>query len=67
MHTQEQRDNILADYMFPVPASPQYVARHYKDGIDAGYMAHPSFVDEDELAGFKAPLSIAAAETDTSE
>lgn len=27
-------------------------------------MAHPSFVDEDELRGFKAPLSIAAAETD---
>ena len=43
------------------------MARHYKDGIDAGYMAHPSFVDEDELEGFKAPLSIAAAETDTSE
>ena len=28
-------------------------------------MAHPSFVDEDELRGFKGPLSIAAAETDT--
>lgn len=28
-------------------------------------MAHPSFVDEDELRGFQAPLSIAAAETDT--
>ncbi len=28
-------------------------------------MAHPSFVDDDELRGFKGPLSIAAAETDT--
>jgi dienelactone hydrolase len=28
-------------------------------------MAHPSFVDEDELRGFQGPLSIAAAETDT--
>ncbi|KAI1353888.1 dienelactone hydrolase [Xylaria sp. FL0043] len=43
----------------------KYVARHYEDGINVGYMAHPSFVDEDELKGFKAPLSIAAAETDT--
>ncbi|KAH7316784.1 hypothetical protein B0I35DRAFT_512662 [Stachybotrys elegans] len=42
----------------------KYVARHYEDGIAAGFMAHPSFVDEDELAGFKAPLSIAAAEID---
>ncbi|KAH9884354.1 dienelactone hydrolase [Xylariomycetidae sp. FL2044] len=42
----------------------KYVARHYKNGIQAGYFAHPSFVDEDELAGFKAPLSISAAETD---
>ncbi|KAI0003548.1 dienelactone hydrolase [Xylariaceae sp. FL0662B] len=42
----------------------KYVARHYKSGIQAGFMAHPSFVDEDELEGFKAPLSIAAAETD---
>jgi dienelactone hydrolase len=43
----------------------QYVARHYKDGIKAGFFAHPSFVDEAELEGFKAPLSIAAAEIDT--
>ncbi|CAJ2505853.1 Uu.00g132470.m01.CDS01 [Anthostomella pinea] len=42
----------------------KYVARHYKNGIACGYFAHPSFVDEDELKGFKAPLSIAAAETD---
>ncbi|KAI1326756.1 dienelactone hydrolase [Xylariaceae sp. FL0255] len=42
----------------------KYVARHYKNGIKVGYFAHPSFVDEEELKGFKAPLSIAAAETD---
>lgn len=41
----------------------KYVARHYPD-IQCGYFAHPSFVDEEELEGFKAPLSIAAAETD---
>ncbi|KAK7943857.1 Hydrolase [Apiospora aurea] len=41
----------------------KYVARHYPD-ITVGYFAHPSFVDEEELAGFKGPLSIAAAETD---
>ncbi|KAI0505744.1 dienelactone hydrolase [Xylaria bambusicola] len=42
----------------------KYVARHFDKGINVGYMAHPSFVDEDELRGFKGPLSIAAAETD---
>ncbi|KAG5984812.1 hypothetical protein E4U55_003030 [Claviceps digitariae] len=43
----------------------KYVVRHYKHGIDAGFVAHPSFVDEDELAAITGPLSIAAAETDT--
>jgi dienelactone hydrolase len=43
----------------------QYVVRHYKQGISVGYIAHPSFVDEDELAAITGPLSIAAAETDS--
>ena len=43
----------------------QYVARHYKDGIDVGYFAHPSFVEEDELASITGPLAISAAETDS--
>jgi len=34
-------------------------------GIDAGFVAHPSFVDEAELAAISGPLSIAAAETDS--
>ncbi|CAN8097746.1 unnamed protein product [Discula destructiva] len=42
----------------------KYVCRHYKNGINVGYVAHPSFVDEDELAAISGPLSIAAAETD---
>ncbi|KAI1092024.1 dienelactone hydrolase [Rostrohypoxylon terebratum] len=42
----------------------KYVCRHFKNGIEAGFVAHPSFVEEAELEGFKAPLSIAAAETD---
>ncbi len=42
----------------------KYVVRHYKSGIDVGFMAHPSFVTEDELAAIGGPLSIAAAETD---
>jgi len=33
-------------------------------GIDVGFVAHPSFVDESELAAISGPLSIAAAETD---
>lgn len=38
--------------------------RHYKNGIDCGFVAHPSFVEKDELAAISGPLSIAAAETD---
>ncbi|KAH0531207.1 hypothetical protein TsFJ059_000069 [Trichoderma semiorbis] len=42
-----------------------YVVRHLKNGyIDVGYIAHPSFVQEDELASISGPLSITAAETD---
>jgi dienelactone hydrolase len=42
----------------------KYVVRHYKNGINVGYIAHPSFVQEDELASITGPLSISAAETD---
>ncbi|KAB5566745.1 Alpha/Beta hydrolase protein [Coniochaeta sp. 2T2.1] len=47
-----------------LPPPQQYVVRHYKDGIQVGFVAHPSFVEEDELAAITGPLSIAAAETD---
>jgi dienelactone hydrolase len=46
-----------------IPA--QYVVRHYKDGINVGYVAHPSFVEEDELAAITGPFAISAAETDS--
>ena len=42
----------------------QYVVRHFSDGIAAGFIAHPSFVEEEELAAVSGPLSIAAAEVD---
>ncbi|KAK3058174.1 hypothetical protein LTR09_001252 [Extremus antarcticus] len=44
----------------------KYVARFSAEGkgIDVGCMAHPSFVDADEVKKMRAPLSIAAAETD---
>ncbi|KAF4980414.1 hypothetical protein FZEAL_3567 [Fusarium zealandicum] len=38
--------------------------RHYKTGIQVGYAAHPSFVDEDELAAITGPFAISAAQTD---
>jgi len=42
----------------------KYVVRYLKPGeIDAGYVAHPSFVEADELKAIKSPLSIAAAST----
>ena len=31
--------------------------------MDVGYVAHPSFVEADELKAIKGPLSIAAAGT----
>jgi len=34
-------------------------------GIDVGYLAHPSLVEEEELAAITGPLSIAAAEVDS--
>lgn len=44
----------------------KYVVRHLAgdSGVDAGFIAHPSFVEEDEVAAVAAPLSVAAAETD---
>ncbi|KAB2576487.1 Hydrolase tropI [Lasiodiplodia theobromae] len=44
----------------------KYVVRNLKSGglIDAGFVAHPSFVDADELKAITRPLSIAAAEDD---
>jgi len=44
----------------------KYVARYMPSGkgIDVGYVAHPSFVEEEELKAIKGPFSISAAETD---
>lgn len=40
----------------------KYVVRFLKDNqIDVGYLAHPSFVDADELKAIKGPVSISAA------
>ena len=43
----------------------KYVVRHFTNGVDVGYIAHPSFVEEDEVSAVSGPLSIAAAETDS--
>ena len=46
----------------------KYVVRHLlpqAGKIDVGYIAHPSFVEEEELAAIKGPLSISAAEIDS--
>ncbi|KAL1984881.1 hypothetical protein VTN96DRAFT_8636 [Rasamsonia emersonii] len=45
----------------------KYVVRFLKPAekrVDVGYVAHPSFVDTEELAAIQGPLSISAAETD---
>lgn len=42
----------------------KYVARFLNKGqIDAGFVAHPSFVEDDEIKGMTGPFSIAAAGT----
>ncbi|KAF3010366.1 hypothetical protein E8E14_009703 [Neopestalotiopsis sp. 37M] len=57
-HTKEAIDPIVS-------AAIKYVIRHLVSELDAGFVAHPSFVDEQELAAITRPLSIAAAETDS--
>lgn len=44
----------------------KYVTRYLASGkgLDVGYVAHPSFVEEDELSAIKGPYAISAAETD---
>jgi len=43
----------------------KYTVRALGDGgADVGFVAHPSFVDAEELRAIKGPLSVAAAETD---
>ncbi|KAG9230134.1 Hamartin protein-domain-containing protein [Amylocarpus encephaloides] len=44
----------------------KYVCRFMAGGkgIDVGYSAHPSFIDDDELSAITGPFSISAAETD---
>ncbi|KAI9683661.1 MAG: hypothetical protein M1829_004966 [Trizodia sp. TS-e1964] len=43
----------------------RYVVRELQPGqLDAGFIAHPSFMTHDEVTKIKGPLSIAAAETD---
>ena len=47
----------VARYMGPIGKEKGAV-------VDAGYMAHPSFVETEELEKIEGPLSIAAAEND---
>jgi dienelactone hydrolase len=45
----------------------KYAVRFLKAGearVNAAFIAHPSFIDSDELGGIAGPLSIAAAEKD---
>ncbi|KAK7431953.1 hypothetical protein QQZ08_001572 [Neonectria magnoliae] len=41
----------------------EYVVHHYKTASSSGFVAHPSFVEPEELAVITGLLSIAAAET----
>ncbi|KAI5460460.1 Alpha/Beta hydrolase protein [Mariannaea sp. PMI_226] len=43
----------------------KYLIRNYKSGIQVGFVAHPSFVTEEEFGAITGPLSIAAAQVDS--
>ncbi|EED20918.1 dienelactone hydrolase family protein [Talaromyces stipitatus ATCC 10500] len=46
----------------------KYVVRFLADrspAVDTGYIAHPSFIADDELAAIQKPLAITASETDS--
>lgn len=50
-----------------INARAKYVVRHLRpdeNKIDVGYVAHPPFVEADELRAIKGPLAISAAEVD---
>ncbi|KAH8698724.1 dienelactone hydrolase [Talaromyces proteolyticus] len=77
-HTPKEVDSIIEDALEYIKRNlgfsnigavgycfgAKYVVRHYKNGIKVGYVAHPSFVEKDELAAITGPLSISAAQTD---
>jgi len=52
-------------YCFGAKYVVRYLGGVGGKGIDAGFVAHPSLVEEDELAAISGPFSIAAAETDS--
>lgn len=59
--TELKPDKIVAvGYCF----GAKYVTRLLAKDIDVGFVAHPSLIELEELANIKAPLAIAAAETD---
>ncbi|KAF2858266.1 alpha/beta-hydrolase [Piedraia hortae CBS 480.64] len=64
----EMRDNMGVKKIGAVGHcfGAKYVARFMAKGkgVDVGAMAHPSFVDVDEIKAVTGPLTIAAAETD---
>ncbi|PNH45851.1 hypothetical protein VD0002_g8040 [Verticillium dahliae] len=67
-HTPEYVDAIVVAGIKALKedfAITKYVVRHYKSGINVGYTAHPSFIEETELAAITGPFAISAAETDT--
>lgn len=50
---------MLAD--FNLQYVVRFLAGQRSTAIDAGYIAHPSFVTEDELAAIQKPLAISAS------
>jgi len=50
-------------YCFGAKYTVRFMAKG--KGIDVGFVAHPSFVEESELSAITGPFSIAAAETDS--
>jgi dienelactone hydrolase len=72
LSTQQIRESYLLNGLQKIAAvgycfGAKYVVRHLhpkQNKLDVGYVAHPSFVEADELKAIGGPFSISAAETD---
>jgi dienelactone hydrolase len=64
LHSKGYKDIAAVGYCFGAKYVTRFMGPEKGSPVKVGYVAHPSFVDEDELAAIKGPYSISAAETD---
>ncbi|KFY84487.1 hypothetical protein V500_09280 [Pseudogymnoascus sp. VKM F-4518 (FW-2643)] len=65
LNEQGYKEIAAVGYCFGAKYVVRFMSEEKGTRIKVGYLAHPSFVDEAELAAAKGPISISAAETDS--